>query len=55
MDATQISKSEEFAMAFYGSIGLSEALKAAKTEVEKAIVLEAIATALLTYPKPAVA
>ena len=52
---TAISNSEEFALSLYGCVGLLKALEAAKeqTPVEKAAMLEAIATALLQHPKPA--
>ena len=52
---TRINESEQFALALYGCVGLLKALEATKEQppVEKAAMLEAIATALLKYPEPA--
>ena len=52
---TAINNSEQFALALYGCVGLLKALEATKEQnpVEKAAMLEAIATALLQHPEPA--
>ena len=50
---TQLEKSQTFALNLFGSVGLWEALSAARGDKEQQAMIEAIATALLNHPEPA--
>ena len=52
-EPTQLEKTQNFALHLFGSVGLWEALEAAKDSNGKEAMLEAIATALLQHPTPA--
>ena len=52
-ELTQLEKTQNFALHFYGSVGLWEALEAANESGGNEAMLEAIATALLQHPTPA--